>query len=76
MIQIGDQTVQAGITEAPELGMTVWIADQTIRHYASAFVWGGSDSNVIMLSRGLIHLTKEPAEAMGRALASLTEHKT
>lgn len=75
MVKIGDVEVKAGITEAPERRTWIWIADPAMSGFAFACRWDGDLSDTQRLQRGLIHLTKENAVAMGKALAALTEMK-
>lgn len=75
MVKIGDTEVQAGITEAPLHGTSIWIADSTVDAYAWESIWDDHSDGKMRIQRGLIHLTREPAVAMGKALAALTEHK-
>lgn len=75
MIRIGDTEVQAGITEAPKYGTRVYVADPAQNGFAFSFRWDGFANDTSLIQRGLIHLSEEPAVAMGRALAALTEHK-
>ena len=74
-VKIGGVEVQAGITEAPKHGTEIWVADATENEYAWKDAWLGTAYDKLRLQRGLLHLTKEPAVEMGRALAALTEHK-
>lgn len=74
-IMIGNTEVQAGITEAPEVDTRTYVADPTACDYRFAETWVGHRSDIWRMKRGLIHLTQEPAEAMGKALAAITEHK-
>jgi hypothetical protein len=75
MIRIGAVEVQAGITEAPESGTKLWIADPTAKDFTFAYHWDGGIVDTQRLQRGLVHLAQKPAVAMGKALAALTEVK-
>lgn len=75
MVKIGDVEVQAGITEVPERGTWIWVADPAASGFAFTCHWEGDLSGMQRFQRGLIHLTQENAVAMGKALAALTEVK-
>ena len=60
------------VLELPECGDTLWIADIT---YAEAvhITWHESKTNLLLFSLGMLHTTKESAEAHIAALLSFTQ---
>lgn len=70
-IDINGHQVQEPVREPLEDDQEYWIAD--IRYAVSVFNWENNDADNRWLERGIIHLTKEAAEAHSVALLSFTQ---
>lgn len=60
------------VRELPRCGDTIWVADIA---YAEAvrITWNESKTNLLLFSFGMLHTTKEAAEAHIAALLSFTQ---
>ncbi|WP_316576432.1 hypothetical protein [Morganella morganii] len=70
-IDINGHQVPESVREPLEDDQEYWIAD--IRYAVSVFNWENNDADNRWLERGIIHLTKEAAEAHSAALLSFTQ---
>ncbi len=70
-IDINGHQVPEPVREPLEDDQEYWIAD--IRYAVSVFNWENNDADNRWLERGIIHLTKEAAEAHSAALLSFTQ---
>lgn len=70
-IDINGHQVPEPVREPLEDDQEYWIAD--IRYAVSVFNWENNDADNRWLERGIIHLTKEAAEAHSVALLSFTQ---
>ncbi|MEM7927246.1 hypothetical protein Q4R04_15760 [Morganella morganii] len=70
-IDINGHQVPEPVREPLEDDQEYWIAD--IRYAVSVFNWEDNDADNRWLERGIIHLTKEAAEAHSVALLSFTQ---
>lgn len=70
-ININGHQVPEPVREPLEDDQEYWIAD--IRYAPSVFNWENNDADNRWLERGIIHLTKEAAEAHSAALLSFTQ---
>ncbi len=70
-IDINGHQVTEPVREPLEGDQEYWIAD--IRYAVSVFNWENNDADNRWLERGIIHLTKEAAEAHSAALLSFTQ---
>ncbi|SSN09453.1 Uncharacterised protein [Klebsiella pneumoniae] len=70
-ININGHQVPEPVREPLEDDQEYWIAD--IRYAVSVFNWENNDADNRWLERGIIHLTKEAAEAHSAALLSFTQ---
>ncbi len=70
-IDINGHQVTEPVREPLEDDQEYWIAD--IRYAVSVFNWENNDADNRWLERGIIHLTKEAAEAHSAALLSFTQ---
>ncbi|HHG9208515.1 TPA: hypothetical protein ACPYYB_000362 [Morganella morganii] len=70
-IDINGHQVTEPVLEPLEDDQEYWIAD--IRYAVSVFNWENNDADNRWLERGIIHLTKEAAEAHSAALLSFTQ---
>lgn len=71
-INIGEYQVPEPVRELPDNDDLLWIADIT-QPTAAQLMWTGHPSDILMLDRGILHLTKEAAEAHIAALLSFTQ---
>lgn len=55
----------------PDMGMVYYTAAPTSRDFTGTALWSGSDYCLLMLARGLIHLTTEAAIANGKAICGI-----
>lgn len=58
--------------ESLAVGTKFWVANPTVENLSSTFIWSDGLSD-IWLERGLIHLTKESADANARAMLAFKE---
>ena len=58
--------------EAPEPKSIYWLAMPHASGFSMETEWRGNKSDLLWLSRGLCHATREAAESHGRYLASLS----
>lgn len=70
-IDINGHQVPEPVREPLEGDQEYWIAD--IRYAVSVFNWENNDADNRWLERGIIHLTKEAAEAHSAAMLSFTQ---
>lgn len=70
-IDINGHQVPDPVREPLEDDQEYWIAD--IRYAVSVFNWENNDADNRWLERGIIHLTKEAAEAHSVAMLSFTQ---
>lgn len=70
-IDISGHQVPEPVREPLEDDQEYWIAD--IRYAPSVFNWENNDADYRWLERGIIHLTKEAAEAHSVAMLSFTQ---
>ncbi|WP_136334227.1 hypothetical protein [Morganella morganii] len=70
-IDINGHQVPEPVREPLEDDQEYWIAD--IRYAVSVFNWENNDADNRWLERGIIHLTKEAAEAHSVAMLSFTQ---
>lgn len=71
-IDINGHQVPEPAREPLEVNNLLWIADIT-QPNAEQLMWTGHTSDILMLERGILHLTKEAAEAHIAALLSFTQ---
>ncbi|WP_368899752.1 hypothetical protein [Morganella morganii] len=71
-IDINGHKVPEPVREPLEVNNLLWIADIT-QPNAEQLMWTGHTSDILMLERGILHLTKEAAEAHIAALLSFTQ---
>lgn len=71
-IDINGHQVPEPVRELPNNDDLLWIADIT-QPTATQLMWTGHPSDILMLERGILHLTKEAAEAHITALLSPTQ---
>ncbi|EMJ6797683.1 hypothetical protein RGI81_003612 [Morganella morganii] len=71
-IDINGHQVPEPVRESPDNNDLLWIADITQPH-AQKLIWTHHPSDILMLERGILHLTKEAAEAHAAALLSFTQ---
>ena len=71
-IDINGHQVPEPVLEPLEVNNLLWIADIT-QPNAEQLMWTGHTSDILMLERGILHLTKEAAEAHIAALLSFTQ---
>lgn len=71
-INIAEYQVPEPVRELPDNDDLLWIADIT-QPTAAQLMWTGHPSDILMLERGILHLTKEAAEAHIAALLSFTQ---
>ncbi|HAT1527740.1 TPA: hypothetical protein PC505_001058 [Morganella morganii] len=71
-IDINGHQVPEPERELPDNDDLLWIADIT-QPTAARLMWTGHPSDILMLERGILHLTKEAAEAHKSALLSFTQ---
>lgn len=71
-IDINGHQVPEPVREPLEVNNLLWIADIT-QPNAEQLMWTGHTSDILMLERGILHLTKEAAEAHIAALLSFTQ---
>jgi len=75
-IKIGDCEIQAPERVAPADGTTCWtVAISCGKFIREGFEWDGNSTQKTLLVSGLVHLTKESAEAHASALIALTSLK-
>lgn len=70
-IDINGHQVQEPVREAPNDRVSLWVADTA--HGSMLLAWTGHEVNMRMLNSGLLHTTKEAAEAHIAALLSFTQ---
>ena len=77
MIKCGEHEFPEPMRIAPEYGTDYWIPaiNDSDNTFAVRYNWGNNLMSIRRLKRGLVHATKEAAEAHARALISLTEMK-
>lgn len=71
-IDINGHQVPEPERELPDNDDLLWIADIT-QPTAARLMWTGHPSDILMLELGILHLTKEAAEAHIAALLSFTQ---
>lgn len=71
-ININGHQVPEPVLELPDIDDLLWIADIT-QSNAEQLMWSHHPSDILMFERGLIHQTKEAAEAHIAALLSFTQ---
>lgn len=71
-IDINGHQVPEPVRELPDNDDLLWIADIT-QPTAAQLMWTSHQSDILMLDRGILHLTKEAAEAHIAALLSFTQ---
>lgn len=71
-IDINGHQVPEPVREPLEVKNLLWIADIT-QPDAEQLMWTGNTSDILMLERGILHLTKQAAEAHIAALLSFTQ---
>ncbi|MGJ7127337.1 hypothetical protein [Morganella morganii] len=71
-IDINGHQVPEPVRDPLEVDNLLWIADITQLN-AEQLMWTGHTSDILMLERGILHLTKEAAEAHIAALLSFTQ---
>ncbi|HCT1398845.1 TPA: hypothetical protein OTO79_002059 [Morganella morganii] len=71
-IDINGYKVPEPVRELPDNDDLLWIADIT-QPTAAQLMWTSHQSDILMLERGILHLTKEAAEAHIAALLSFTQ---
>lgn len=71
-IDINGHQVPEPVRELPDNDGYLWIADIT-QPTAAKLMWTSHPSDILMLERGILHLTKEAAEAHIAALLSFTQ---
>ena len=54
-------------TEAPAVGVTFWLANNTTTNWAKALLWDGGDVHLMWLGRGLVFLEKDHAADYAKA---------
>ena len=76
-ININGHKVPEPMRAAPKLGEKYWFPswDSLSECFADWYDWEGDKGDLMRLSAGLCHPTKEAAEAHARALLSFTEVK-
>ena len=72
-IRIGEYDVPEPVREPLENGTTCWYPKLSNIDLIDGYIWCNDDTDVRMLSNGLIHLTEEAAKAHAEALLSLTK---
>ena len=72
-IRIGEYDVPEPVREPLENGATCWYPKLSNIDLIDGYIWCNDDTDVRMLSNGLIHLTEEAAKAHAEALLSLTK---
>lgn len=71
-IDINGHQVPEPERELPDNDDLLWIADIT-QPTAARLMWTGHPSDILVLERGILHLTKEAAETHIAALLSFTQ---
>lgn len=72
-IRIGEYDVPEPVREPLENGTTCWYPKLSNIGLIDGYIWCNDDTDVRLLSYGLIHLTEEAAKAHAEALLSLTK---
>ena len=72
-IRIGEYDVPEPVREPLENGATCWYPKLSNIDLIDGYIWCNDDTDMRMLSNGLIHLTEEAAKAHAEALLSLTK---
>lgn len=72
-IRIGEYDVPEPVREPLENGATCWYPKLSNIDLIDGYIWCNDDTDVRLLSYGLIHLTEEAAKAHAEALLSLTK---
>ena len=72
-IRIGEYDVPEPVREPLENGATCWYPKLSNIGLIDGYIWCDDDTDVRLLSYGLIHLTEEAAKAHAEALLSLTK---
>ena len=72
-IRIGEYDVPEPVREPLKNGTTCWYPKLSNIDLIDGYIWCNDDTDVRMLSNGLIHLTEEAAKAHAEALLSLTK---
>ena len=72
-IRIGEYDVPEPVREPLENGATCWYPKLSNIDLIDGYIWCNDDTDMRMLSNGLIHLTEEAAKAHAKALLSLTK---
>ena len=75
MITVGEHSFPEPMRVAPEAGAWVYLPNILGKCVYVDTHWLGDESDVMLLKRGLVHLTQAAAEAHARVLLSLTEIK-
>lgn len=73
-ITIGDVSFPKPESEPLELGTKYWIAELSYEYYSTSIpiIWEDDSQDRIYLKRGLVHLSRENANAHGKALIKLS----
>ena len=72
-ININGHEVPEPVREPPQIGRICCTPSLSHECEPNAFMWSGSDRDLDRLILGIVHLTREAAEAHARALLSFTE---
>ena len=74
MVTIGDVSFPKPESDPLELGTKYWIAGLSYEYYSPPIpiIWEDDSQDRIMLKRGLVHLSRENANAHGKALIKLS----
>lgn len=74
-ITINSHEVPEPLREAPEQGTDCWTPHLSAENPALFCRWNGDNADHRWLARGLVHLTREAAQAHAEALISITASK-
>jgi len=72
-ININGHKVPEPVITEPLQGQTYYTIDTWGSNLVDDYTWRGDDSDLLSFNRGIIHLTREAAEAHAKALLSFTE---
>ncbi len=72
-ININGHEVPEPLREAPAKCAQLWVPSLNTSCPCAVIIWTGQSMHVDLLEAGLVHLTREAAEAHARALLSFTE---
>ncbi len=75
MIKCGDMEFPEPMRKAPEIKALIWAVDISQQKAVYEADWIETPYDLHLLKRGLVHSTKEAAEAHARALIALTEEE-